>query len=138
MTPSHVRDLLRELREMPDLSERAHAIIETLLLEMGEHQPEEIPRQEFEKIHREVKAASEVLRTVEKARRDLSLEQAGAMLLEKIRTSARKRRPPLGAPYGRGSPQRPREKDDPRLAEIGREIMARIREAARRRRKGGV
>jgi hypothetical protein len=60
-------------------------------------------------------------------------EQTALQLSRKIR--AGRRRVPLGAPYGRG--RVPREKDDPRLAELTRTLMDKVKQATKRRR-GGV
>ncbi len=143
MTPreaSRVREVLRELLGLGDLPQYGRSIIENLLKEMEAETPEteaKITRQEFGELSSEVEAVGKVAQAIEKAR-GRSAEETTKRLLTKIEKDARKRIP-LGPAFGRGTPRRPREKDDPRLAEIGEKLMAKIQEAVKRRKgiRGG-
>ncbi len=110
------------------------------LLESGPLEPhlEKLVRKLLRLIEDETGIPDHVAEGIQKmlASRVQTPEQAAMRLSQKIREHAGRRRPPLGRPAGRGAP---REKsEDPHLHEAAKELMEKIRQAAERRRRGGV
>ncbi len=139
---ARMKELLHRLGKM-DLPPDVRAVVDTLLMELGETPP---PRKsvgppvkaEFEKLRDEIRMIAKIATAIDEAgqdRRAAGYEDVAWRLLAKARGAGSKT--PLGGVTGPGTPRRTRPEDNPRLAELTRTLMDKVKQATKGRR-GGV
>ncbi|MEE9173912.1 MAG: hypothetical protein V3U30_02925 [Thermoplasmata archaeon] len=134
-------DLLRALEAGPSAAIRKHideALSRIAGVEVGAKSstPRAATREEFEKLRSEVASVARIAAAIEKMGRGIRPEEAARRILEKIRASAGTR-VPFGAVSSPGTPPQAKPADNPRLQELTRTLMEKVRQAADRKRSGG-